>query len=143
MATQIIVKLLRKTSFLFIVSFPFLFVSIVGCGVSGKVPSTPSDVVETYFIALAKGDQNILQEIKLDGEGVSPIAVGAARLHAAERGKIKCSHTIDGNSAMVKAVFDNGEVINAVLVTVGGKWKIDKMANEQLVPASVLNGENK
>lgn len=124
------------------VLLPILFVFIVGCDAPSEVLSTPSDVVKTYFTALRKGDQTTLQEIKLDGQGVSPIAVGAARLLSDERGKIKCSHTIDGDSAMVKAVFDNGEVINAVLVKVDGKWKIDRMANEQLVSASALKGES-
>ncbi|MDR1268166.1 MAG: hypothetical protein LBK82_01445 [Planctomycetaceae bacterium] len=119
-----------------------LFVFIAGCDAPSEVLSTPSDVVKAYFTALPKGDQKTIQEIQLDGEGVSPLAVGVARSLADERGKIKCSHTIDGDSAMVKAVFDNGEVINAVLVKVDGKWKIDVMANEKLVPASALKGGN-
>ncbi|MDR0335629.1 MAG: hypothetical protein LBI18_00910 [Planctomycetaceae bacterium] len=125
-----------------LVLLALLFVFIVGCDAPSNVPSTPSDVVKTYFTALCQDDQNTLQEIKLDGQGVPPIAVGVARSLSADRGKITCSHTIDGDSAMVRAVFDNGEVINVVLVKVEGKWKIDRMANEQLMPASALKSDN-
>jgi hypothetical protein len=124
-----------------------LFVFIAGCDAPREVLSTPSDVVKAYFTALPKGDQETLQEIIAPDSPFqeivkSPMAIGAARALSSERGKSNCSHTIDGDSAMVRAVFDNGEVVNAVLVKVDGKWKIDRMANEQLVPASALKGES-
>ena len=71
--------------------------------------------------------------IKLDGEGVAPIAVGAARSFSSQRGKLTCTHEIIGDVAVVKATFENGEVINAVLEKVDGQWKFDRMANEQLI----------
>lgn len=114
------------------------FVVVGGCDAPGNVAPTPSDVVKTYFTALKKGDQQTLAEIKLDGEGVSPIAVGAARTLSADRGKIACSQTIKGDIAFVTATYENGEIINAVLKNVDGKWKIDVMANEKLIPASSL-----
>jgi hypothetical protein len=130
------VKMNTNIQFFRFILFFLAFVVVTGCNTPSSGPATPSDVVKTYFSALAKGDQQTLAEIKLDGEGVAPIAVGAARGLAADRGKLTCSHTIKGNVAVVKATFENGEVINVILENVDGKWKLDRMANEQLVPAT-------
>lgn len=110
---------------------------VAGCD-KPSGPATPSDVVKTYFSALVKGDQQTLREINVDGEGVSPIAVGAARSLESQRGKLTCTHTIKGDVAVATGTFANGEVINAVLKNVDGKWKIDRMANEKLISRESL-----
>ena len=110
-----------------------------GCDTAGTSGSaSPIGVIKTYFSALTKGDQETIKPIKLDGEGVSPLAFGAAKKLAKERGSISCSETIKGDTAVVTATFANKEVVNAVLKKVDGQWKIDIMANEQLIPLETI-----
>lgn len=117
--------------------FPLTF--FAGCDIAGNSgPASPGSVVKTYFSALTKGDQQTLKSIKLDGEGVSPLAVGAARNFSKQRGRLTCSETIIGDTAVVVATFENKEVINSILKKVEGEWKIDIMANEQLIPLKTI-----
>ena len=128
--------IVRLTWFSFLLFTLFLFAGCNGANNSG--PATPSSVVKTYFSALKNGDQQTIQSIKLDGEGVSPLAVGAARKLAKQRGSLTCSETIKGDTAVVIATFGNKEIINFILKKVDGQWKIDIMVNEQLAPLETI-----
>ncbi len=129
-------KCLFRSAFFLLYSLTF----IAGCDKmnSGPSLSSPSGVLQTYFISLKKGDQETLKKIMLDGEGVSPLAFGMAKKLANKRGYLSCSETINGDKAFVKGTFANGEIINAILIKDGEIWKIDIIANEDLVPGSFL-----
>ena len=117
-----------------------------GCD-APKRTSTPSDVVKQYFDALVKGDYDILHEVTTPEEAAAAggfrMGVGAARAMKDKRGKLSATHTIDEEDtdiAFVVATFENGEVINSILIKVDGKWKIHTSANEQLVSGSTIFG---
>ncbi|MCL2806413.1 MAG: DUF4878 domain-containing protein [Treponema sp.] len=97
---------------------------LIGC--SGPSAGSPGAAVEKFFNAVEKNDLQAMAEVATP-ETVQIMAMLGSKAQgtAATYGKIKIvSEDISGDTAKVKASFDNGEEADIDLVKVDGKWKV-------------------
>jgi hypothetical protein len=109
-------KLLILSALVSLVCFMF-----VGCGAE-----SPTSVTKKFFAAVEKGDQKALEACATP-ETVTFIAMFGEKASNSvkENGKItETSETIDGDTAMVKVTFENGETSDVNLIKIDKKWKV-------------------
>ena len=95
---------------------------IAGCAGSGS----PSSVARKFFAAVEKND------IKAMGQVATPETVQMMAMFGEKAsgmitayGKIKStSEEIDGDTAVVTLIFENGETTDLDLIKIDGKWKV-------------------
>jgi hypothetical protein len=95
--------------------------TFVGCGAE-----SPSSVTKNFFAAVEKNDQKALEACSTP-ETVTFIAMFGEKASNSvkENGKItETSETIDGDTAVVKVTFENGETNDVKLIKVDKKWKV-------------------
>jgi hypothetical protein len=110
--------LLGLTSLILLIGFAF-----ASCGGG----ASPTSVVKQLHTAIEKEDAKQINELMTPGaaaliNGMLEKAKGSVT----EKGKIKkTEETIDGDKAVVKVTYDDGQEASFDLVKVDGKWKVD------------------
>jgi hypothetical protein len=121
----------HRFSFLVVLSLSFSLITLTGCG-----GDNPTKAVKTFQSALEKEDMEMLESVTTT-ECYTMLDMGlkmaksfgmpnTTKSQTAEQGKIKSySHTITGDTAVVKITFDNGKSEEMPLKKVDGKWKVN------------------
>jgi len=100
-------------------------VLLTGCSLA----NSPKAAVKKFGKAIEKNDMKALAEVATP-ETVQLVATFGSKMQGyaasmSER-KIKAiTEEIDGNTAEVTVIFDDGEEENFDLVKINGKWKVD------------------
>jgi ketosteroid isomerase-like protein len=97
-------------------------VFIASCGGG----DSPSSVARKFYAAVEKNDAKAMGQVAT-AETVQMMAMFGEKAAgmAAANGKIKrTTEKIDGDTAVVTLVFENGETSNVDLKKVDGKWKV-------------------
>jgi ketosteroid isomerase-like protein len=114
----------KKMSLIGLVSFMLIIgIMFASCGKTGK---SPSNVVKQFYTAMEKDDKDALNEA-LTPETMQTFSMFHEKIKGAlvENGKIaKTEETINGETAVVKVTYENGETESYDLVKRDGKWKI-------------------
>lgn len=101
----------------------FLLAGIVVIGCSGD---TPAKVVKKLHVAIEKEDAKAIGQL-MTPEGAQIIIMTAEKSKGAiiaYGGIEKAEEIINGNNAVVKVVYKNGETNDFDLVKIDGKWKV-------------------
>jgi outer membrane lipoprotein-sorting protein len=99
-----------------------ILVLMAGCSAT----SSPKAAVQKFYKAIEKNDTKAMAEVATS-ETVQLMAMFGTKIQgmAAANGKIKTlTETIDGDTAVVTVIFENGEESNIDLIKVDGKWKV-------------------
>jgi hypothetical protein len=106
---------------IFIVGLVFIIL-LSSCSGSGS----PKTAVQKFYKAVEKNDSKAMAEVATT-ETVQLIAMFGTKAQGmlAANGKIKTlTEDIDGDTATVNVVFENGEETELDLIKVNGKWKV-------------------
>jgi outer membrane lipoprotein-sorting protein len=106
----------------FFVCGSVIIVLLAGCSAA----SSPKAVVEKFYKAVEKNDTKAIAEVATP-ETAQTIALFGSMFQEAmkENGKFKIgTETIDGDTAVVTLVYENGKEETVDLVKVDGKWKV-------------------
>jgi ketosteroid isomerase-like protein len=99
-----------------------IIVLLAGCSAAGS----PKAAVEKFYKALERNDTTAMAEVATP-ETVQMMALFGSMVQEQmkESGKFKTgTETIDGDTAVVTLVYENGEEDTVDLVKVDGKWKV-------------------
>jgi hypothetical protein len=114
-----------KKHFSFIVLISFLLImGIVVMGCSGG--GSPTSVVKKLHTAIEKGDSKAIGQLMTPEAAQMMVAMGdkAKGMISSYGGISKMEETINGDDAVVKVTYKNGETSNYELVKIDGKWKV-------------------
>ena len=97
----------------------------IGCSVGGS----PTSVVKKLHTAIEKGDAKAIGQLMTPEAAQLMIMMGmmgekTKGMMAAYGGIAKTEEIIDGNNAVVKVTYKNGETSDYELVKIDGKWKV-------------------
>jgi hypothetical protein len=115
-----------KRRFLF--GWLVLVIFLAGCSAA----NSPKAAAEKFYKAIEKNDTKAMAEVATE-ETVQLIALFGTKMQEmiAEYGGIKTiTETIDGDTAVVTATFENGEEESLDMVKVDGKWKVSISMNK-------------
>jgi len=113
----------KHFSFIGLISL-LLIMGIVVIGCSGG--GSPTSVVKKLHTAMEKGDSKAIGQL-MTPEAAQMIAMMGEKVKgmmATYGGIAKTEETIDGNNAVVKVTYKNGETSDYQLVKIDGKWKV-------------------
>jgi outer membrane lipoprotein-sorting protein len=88
--------------------------------------SSPKTAVQKFYKAVEKNDTKAMAEVATT-ETVQLVALFGTKIQdtVSANGKVKTiTETIDGDTAVVTVIFENGEESNIDLIKVDGKWKV-------------------
>ena len=94
----------------------------VGCSEGGS----PTSVVKKLHTAIEKGDSKTIGELMTPGAAQIMALMGekVKGMIAAYGGIAKTEESINGDNAVVKVTYTNGETDDYSLVKIDGKWKV-------------------
>jgi hypothetical protein len=98
-------------------------VLLAGCSIFS---SSPKSVVEKFYKSIEQNDVKAMSEVATK-ETVELMVLFGSKVQAAlvANGKIKSmTETINGDTAVVKTIFESGEEDSVDLIKVDGKWKV-------------------
>ena len=113
----------KHFSFIGLISL-LLIIGIVAIGCSGG--DSPTSVVKKLHTAIEKGDAKAIGQL-MTPEGAQMMTMMGEKtkgMMAAYGGIAKTQETINGNNAVVKVTYKNGETSDYELVKIDGKWKV-------------------
>ena len=95
---------------------------VVGCSSGGS----PTSVVKKLHTAIEKQDSKAIGQLMTPEAAQMMAMMGekAKGMMATYGGIEKTEETIDGNNAVVKVTYKNGETSDYELVKIDGKWKV-------------------
>jgi len=101
-----------------------LIMGIVAIGCSGG--GSPTSVVKRLHTAIEKGDLKAIGQLMTPGAAQMTVLMAdkARGMIATYGGITKTEESIDGNNAVVKVTYKNGETSTQELVKIDGKWKV-------------------
>jgi len=114
-----------KKHFLFIGLISLLLIMgivVIGCGGG----SSPTSVVKKLHTAIEKGDSKAIGQLMTPDAAQMMAMLGekAKGMMATYGGIAKTEETINGDNAVVKVTYKNGETSDYELVKIDGKWKV-------------------
>jgi hypothetical protein len=98
------------------------FLIFAGCGIA----DTPSSAARKFYTALQKNDTKLLGQVATP-ETVQTMAMFGEKVQGMMQAYGKITSTteqIDGDTAVVSVVFENGETEDLTLKKIDGKWKV-------------------
>ena len=100
-----------------------LVIGIVAAGCSG---GSPTSVVKKLHTAIEKGDSKAIGQLMTPEAAQIMAMMGekAKGMMATYGGIAKTEESIEGNNAIVKVTYKNGETSDYELEKIDGKWKV-------------------
>jgi hypothetical protein len=113
----------KHFSFIGLISLLLIIgILVIGCSGGGS----PTSVVKKLHTAIEKGDAKAIGQLMTPEAAQMMAMMGekAKGMIATYGGVAKTEETIDGNNAVVKVTYKNGETGDFELIKIDGKWKV-------------------